>query len=167
MWHEMSERHVMTRTLDTLSRQRARFACWIAQPHRPYALWFGKHGVVVAWLGLLTAVLSPPQGLGVALCSFHNATGLPCPGCGVMRSLSCGIRGMLLESWHYHPLGLLVLGLFVITVWQSLWPASWRARLAQRMQEHAGLWGALYLGFVGTFVAFGIIRALVSAASWI
>ena len=38
------------------------------------------------------------------------------------RSLSCGIRGMFLESWEYHPMGLFVLALFVVTAAQSLFP---------------------------------------------
>jgi hypothetical protein len=121
----------------------------------------GKHSVVAAWLGLLLAVVCPPRGLGFSICWIQSATGLPCPGCGLTRSLSSGIRGMLLESWHYHPMGMLILGLFLLTAAQSVLPRPYRARLAGFMQRRTVFFNSLYLGFVGMFVGFGAARAIV------
>ncbi|MDR3710893.1 MAG: DUF2752 domain-containing protein [Capsulimonadaceae bacterium] len=39
------------------------------------------------------------------LCVFHAVTGLPCPGCGMTRSLICLMHGRFHESFLYHPLG--------------------------------------------------------------
>jgi hypothetical protein len=111
-------------------------------------------------VGLFLALISPPHGSGIALCWFQSATGLPCPGCGMTRSLSCGIRGMFAESWNYHPMGLFVLGLFLLTAAQSLCTNTFRDRLAGFMQARARVFNGLYLAFIVTFVSFGLIRAL-------
>ena len=42
-------------------------------------------------------------------CSFKNLTGLPCPGCGLTRSIVAGMHGDFGESLSYHKLGLLTL----------------------------------------------------------
>ncbi len=42
-------------------------------------------------------------------CSFKNLTGLPCPGCGLTRSIVAGMHGDFRASLMYHRLGLLTL----------------------------------------------------------
>lgn len=42
-------------------------------------------------------------------CSFKNLTGLPCPGCGLTRSIVAGLHGDFRASLMYHRLGLLTL----------------------------------------------------------
>jgi hypothetical protein len=141
---------------------------WLIEPHRVYGLWLGKHCVVAAWLGLFLALISPPHGLGLPLCWFQSATGVPCPGCGLTRSLSCGIRGLFLESWQYHPMGLVILALFVFTAVQSALPGIYCDRLGRFMQARAFFFNTLYLTFVTVFVSFGATRALVHWVSiWI
>jgi len=137
-----------------------RLVRWLHEPHRVYGLWLGKHCVLAAWLGLFLALISPPHGLGLPLCWFHSATGLPCPGCGLTRSLSCGIRGLFLESWQYHPLGLAILALFIFTAAQSVLPTVHRERLGRFIQSRALFFNALYLAFVMAFVCFGAARAI-------
>ena len=136
-------------------------ARWLRAPEKVYDRWQGRTTVCVAWLGLLLACLNPPHGTGITVCCFNLCTGLPCPGCGLTRSLSCGLRGMFLESWQYHPMGLPILAFFVFTVAFSLWPKRWRDRLSRRLKAHAVTFNACYLGFVFTFVSFGIARIIV------
>ena len=42
-------------------------------------------------------------------CSFYNLTGLPCPGCGLSRSMVAAAHGDLAGSWDHHRLGALTL----------------------------------------------------------
>jgi len=133
---------------------------WLNQRQPASTIWLGKYCVAAAWLGLFLAVISPPHGSGVSVCWFHACTGLPCPGCGMTRSLSCGIRGMFHESWEYHPLGLFVLALFVVTAAQSLLPKLLRDRLVRFIESSPKVFNTLYLVFLILFVAFGTARAL-------
>ena len=133
---------------------------WLDEPRHVAALWLNKYSVLVAWVGLALAVISPPHGSGISVCWFQATTGLPCPGCGMTRSLSCGIRGMFRESWEYHPFGLFVLALFVATAAQSLFPAHMRDGLKQFIEARAKVFKISYLVFVIVFVSFGTTRAL-------
>ena len=42
-------------------------------------------------------------------CTFHNLTGLPCPGCGLSRSLVAAVHGDIAGSYAFHRLGLVTL----------------------------------------------------------
>lgn len=134
---------------------------WFVLPKPAHAYWIGKHCTLLAWAGILIALLSPPHGSGIPLCFFESATHVPCPGCGMTRSLSCAIRGMFTESWNYHPFGLFVLALFLLTAVQSLFPKSRRDRLAKFMQSHSRFFNRFYTGFVVAFISFGVLRAVV------
>ena len=138
----------------------ARLKRWLTSPQHASAHWLGKHCVVVAWIGLLVAAISPPHGYGVNVCWVAGATGLPCLGCGVTRSLSCGLRGLWLESWHYHPMGLPILALFCFTAAQSLLPRPARERLAESLKDRPLLFNAVYLASVAVFISTGLARAL-------
>jgi hypothetical protein len=138
---------------------------WLNEPKHASRLWLGKQCVIAAWLGLFLAVVSPPHGSGISVCWFEQATGLPCPGCGLTRSLSCGIRGMFPESWHYHPMGLFILVLFIFTAAQSLLPKPFRASLARQVQARAKTVNLFYLVFVTVFVSFGLVRSLLHYGS--
>lgn len=54
--------------------------------------------LVIAGLAALAAVL------GVSLCPFATLTGLPCPGCGILRALVSLTRGDLHAAMHLHPM---------------------------------------------------------------
>ena len=43
------------------------------------------------------------------ICIFQNLTGLPCPGCGMTRSITSAIRGDIAGSLSHHRLGLLTM----------------------------------------------------------
>ena len=152
----------MTKTTAKAAGSRA--ARWLSERRRVSRVWLGKECVAVSWLGLLLAIVSPPHGTGFIACWLNAATGIPCPGCGLTRSLSCSIRGMFLESWHYHPLGLVILGLFLFTAVQSLLPKACRHNLAGYMQSRAPAFNALYVVFVVAFVGYGATRALLHLA---
>jgi hypothetical protein len=129
-------------------------------PVPPSRLWLGPCCVGVAWAGLAAAMVFPPRGAGIPLCWIHGTLDVPCPGCGLMRSLSCAVRGLWMESLDRHPLGLVILALFLFTASQSLLPRSLRQRLLHFMDRRGRWFSTLYLAFVVLFVSFGALRAL-------
>lgn len=59
-------------------------------------------------LGVLagTFLLSLQPHLHGPVCTFRSVFGIPCPGCGMTRSLTSIWHGNVLLSMRYHPLGL-------------------------------------------------------------
>jgi hypothetical protein len=75
---------------------------------------------------------------------------------------------MWFDSWSYHPLGLAILALFVVTAAQDLLPRSCRERLAAGLERRSLLCNSLYFVFVVIFVGFGATRALLCLAlGWV
>ena len=135
---------------------------WLCSPENIHRRWMNKYTVGAAWLGLLLAILSPPQGNGILVCWMKASTNLPCPGCGLTRSLSCAMRGMFLESWQYHPMGLLILLFFLAIATASLLSTARQQRLADYMRSKAIIFNSLFLAFVATFLSFGLARAFMA-----
>ena len=90
-----------------------------------------------AALVLAAAALAPPAWLQHApvLCPFRLATGLPCPGCGITRSLVALAHGDLSAAIYFHPLGAVVGALLVALVALELLE---RARVAGWWPGQAG-----------------------------
>jgi hypothetical protein len=68
--------------------------------------------------GLLVAALLP-RGLiegAPAFCPFRMWSGLPCPGCGLTRSVVALVQGDPAASLHFHPLGAVVVAIFAALV---------------------------------------------------
>lgn len=94
------------------------------------------------------------------VCALKQATGLPCPGCGLTRSWVSALHGDLAASAVHHPLGWLVL-LYALAqvVRHLLWVSAPGLR---RRIEAAGRWldrgivvlaGLLLVAWVPTLVA--------------
>ncbi|MDX1933857.1 MAG: DUF2752 domain-containing protein [Capsulimonadales bacterium] len=119
---------------------------------------FGFEGLV-----LLAAAVVPAPAPGAAtvlgvpsLCLFRGLTGLPCPGCGMTRSLVCCAHGRFGDALAFHSLGPPVF--FVLTavvlcrllgvrpgagVSRWLTPAAWAV-----LALLAVAWTARLLGFL-------------------
>jgi hypothetical protein len=97
----------------------------------------GPHLVVLAACAsiLVAALILVPSGDAITigrftvptLCTFRQATGVPCPGCGLTRSVVAAVHGDWGSSYTYHHLGLIVLAyimtqIFYRTTWLSLVP---------------------------------------------
>ena len=97
-----------------------------------------------------------------AICWMNASSGLPCPGCGLMRSVSCTARGMWYDAWTYHPFGPLLFAACVLVAGWSLLPMRHRERIASWLERRRSLPTRLYTALVAAFLTFGMIRALLT-----
>ena len=118
---------------------------------------FGWKTIGFAWLVIMIALAHPAQGTGLPICLVQSTTGMPCPGCGMTRSMSCAARGMLEQSWSHHPFGL---PFFVLLIWIVVVGITNRGAIR--------LWKPAYMATLIAFAAFGAVRALshILKSSW-
>lgn len=123
---------------------------------------FGRQNTLVAWVVLALAAIHPPHGLGLPVCWLARWTGIPCPGCGLSRSLSCAVHGMLGASWEYHPFGIFFLVVFATIALVSLLPIGARRRLVGFVDRQDRLFRAAYFVLITSFLTYGAARAFVA-----
>ncbi len=73
---------------------------------------------VTSGLALLLLFLLPSDGLPLEICLSQIITEVPCPFCGMTRSLSSFLHFEWSKSFAYHPLGMLI-GICLLLVFVS------------------------------------------------
>jgi hypothetical protein len=101
------------------------------------------------------------------VCAFRSQTGLPCPTCGMTRSLALALHGEWLRAWHMSPGGpALAAGLAAAAMaLLGLGVTEWLG-MAQppRTEKYLRLAGLVYTGGAGAVWLGGWIAQL--AAAW-
>jgi uncharacterized protein DUF2752 len=119
---------------------------------------FSPTGRVLAPLFLLASVFLPPHGLGFDVCLTHRLTGLPCPGCGLTRSITSLTHGQFQSAEAYHPFGIVIYLVLVALCAYSLLPLRWREAVRSAAIRRDAVVRPAYRLFIATFVAFGLLR---------
>ncbi len=114
-----------------------------------------------ALVALTLSLFLPPDGLGITVCWFSWRFDLPCPGCGLTRSITSISHLQFENAWRYHPFGLLVYALFIANTMLLLLPKAMRRRLKNKISTHNSSLYPLYMLIVLSFLAFGGIRLLI------
>ena len=117
-------------------------------------------------LGLVVLVASfllPMGGLGVDLCWFHRSVGLPCPGCGITRSVIALSHGHWLEAIRYNPFGPLVWALAWLSAALELGGPHLRTGVERWIAARERVAWRTYVVIISLFLVYGLTR-LASAA---
>jgi uncharacterized protein DUF2752 len=72
-----------------------------------------------AILGLLFLFLMPSIGFKFSTCLFYSIFDIPCPACGLTRSMSSILNFDFSLSLFYHPLGSIVLLYLIVTLFTN------------------------------------------------
>lgn len=118
----------------------------------------------VGGLVVIGSVLPWPSALqGKSVCWLRNTWDLPCPGCGLTRSVRALGHGDFSLSWQHNPFGIvffaLALVLLLAPLWERWWP-NWDQRLlANRSVRWVGI------GLMSAMLIFGLLRILDTLAS--
>ena len=107
------------------------------QSHKPithssknlYDVLFGPLTKVFSLLAIVSSFYLPVDGLGIDLCWIRKMLSLPCPGCGLTRSVTCISHLQFSESWAYHPFGFLFYSLFVANLLLQSSPECFKSGL--------------------------------------
>lgn len=110
-------------------------------------------------VGLAVAIfVMRPQGFGPSTCSLFRSTGIPCPSCGLTRSVTSIFHGRFAAAWEYNPFGFGFALMFVLfpLIW-TLGPLR-RQRLRERLVPHERVVLAVFAAFFLGMMVFGLVR---------
>lgn len=93
---------------------------------------------------MVAAIMVAVTLLGHGLCPSRELVGLPCPGCGLTRSILLILQGRFVESWQLQPFGYAWLVLAVIFILD-------RYVLESRQQMWKGLLVLICIGMVALY----------------
>jgi len=103
----------------------------------------------------------PITGLGVDLCPFHRATGLPCPGCGMSRAMAAMSQGDLGAALGLHPFVVFAWPAFLVLALLAVAPSGLTARVERALDRHGESLTRGYRVVFTAFLGFGVLRLLV------
>lgn len=95
-------------------------------------------------------------GIGFA-CPFYDLTKLPCPGCGITRSLFSLLTGNIALALQYHPLIFFIIG---YGLWYLGVITYHYLRGDHLILDVKPYW--VHIAFLGLFLGFGAIRILIT-----
>jgi len=100
------------------------------------------------------------------VCPFYLLTGLPCPGCGLTRAFVCLGHGQVVQSLHWHPLGMVFYAACAFAWAMRGWEWLWGAPMPWTRGQVSGRWSMLGLVLLLGFGAVRIGWILVHHAHW-
>jgi hypothetical protein len=122
----------------------------------------GRFTRVFAAVVVAAAFVLPGNGTGFfPTCWSRSLLDLPCPGCGLSRSLASITHLELGDSLAYHPFGLLIFALLCAVLAVSLSPERIRAAVAAWLDARDARVRRVYLTGVTAFLVFGFGRFVV------
>ncbi|HMY47528.1 MAG TPA: DUF2752 domain-containing protein, partial [Leptospiraceae bacterium] len=111
---------------------------------------FQGGAVVVFLAGLFLPLTRFPS-----ICIFLYITGLPCPGCGLTRSIHLTLNGKILQALQFHPFGLPALAWLCFLILSIFIPSLSRFYVKHIKQIHR-----LYATGALLMLAFGVVRLI-------
>jgi uncharacterized protein DUF2752 len=113
---------------------------------------------VVAIGAPLGIALFAPVDHGPVLCAFRRFFGIPCPGCGMTRSLVALVHLDLRSAFAFHPLGPIVIP-YLAALWSTAWISyAHSGNLVSRLAVRIPAWA--HLGLLGLVLVVWILRFL-------
>lgn len=122
-------------------------------------------GRVTCWIALLAIVASfllPTEGAGIKLCATKYLFEVPCPGCGLTRSVTSVSHLQPIKAWNYHPFGLIIHPFFCLAALSLLLSGRTRKRWGVWCRRRHRVLHSIYMTFVVAFLIFGVTRLVLA-----
>lgn len=130
----------------------------VPKPHTALSVLAERPMQIVGGIAILAAIFLPIEGLGIPTCSFHESTGLPCPGCGLTRSVTSIFHAEWGLAWRYNPFGYGFAAVFVVLAAFAFVPKSVRMRWREK-PPIPDKWIGMVAGlFLAALIAHGGVR---------
>lgn len=87
-----------------------------------------------------------------SLCPFLRLSGLPCPGCGLTKSIAVLYDGRLAESLNYNPLGVVIAACCAAVAACALFDVATGRRSLDRFLGARRIWQTVAVGYTAYYL---------------
>jgi len=126
---------------------------------------------VVSLIGVIAALALPPTGLGLTTCTMLATLGVPCPGCGLTRSVTSIYHGYIVAAWQLNPFGFAFALAFALLAPLAFVTKRQMEKIKTRLRPHSRVIALVLIVLTSGLMIHGIVRAVMvgtrsSVYSW-
>ena len=119
---------------------------------------FGPVTRAFAVFAIPVSFFLPVDGMGIGICWIKRMLDLPCPGCGLTRSITSVSHLQFFKAWEYHPFGILIYLLLAMNLGLLIMPRSSHMAMRNFFGTNARVSHLVYCVAIGYFLVFGFCR---------
>jgi len=115
---------------------------------------------VISLLVIIISFILPPEGLGRSTCGFYILTKLPCPACGLTRSITSISHMKFFKAFYYHPFGFIFYMIFLFLAIYNFMPEKIKNIIIIFFTKHEKILKYIISFIIFSFIIYGVARCL-------
>lgn len=127
---------------------------------RVFKILFSRFVTAFSFIAISLSFFLPPNGIGFEVCWFKRLFQLPCPSCGLTRSITCISHLRFADAWGFQPFGFVLYAVFVANIFFLFSPIQIRRRIYRVLLSNNSVYLSCYWLTVFGFLLFGTVRIL-------
>ena len=125
-----------------------------------FSFFLNKITSVISLLVIIISFILPPDGLGRSTCGLYILTKLPCPACGLTRSITSISHMKFFKAFYYHPFGFIFYIIFLFIASYNFMPEKIKNTIIAFFIKHEKTAKYILSFIIFSFIIYGITRFL-------
>ncbi len=121
-------------------------------------LFLNKFTTITSLLVIIISFILPPEGLGRSTCGLYILTKLPCPACGLTRSVTSISHLRFAKAFYYHPFGFIFYIIFLFLAIYNFMPEKIKNIIKVFFIKNEDIIRSILLFLICSFMIHGIAR---------
>jgi len=113
---------------------------------------------ITSLLVIIISFILPPDGLGRSTCGLYILTKLPCPACGLTRSVTSISHMQFAKAFYFHPFGFIFYMIFLFLAIYNFMPEKIKNIISVFLVKNENIIKYAVTLIIFLFVIYGIAR---------
>jgi len=122
------------------------------------SFFLNKFTTIISLLVIIISFILSPDGLGRSTCGLYILTKLPCPACGLTRSVTSISHMKFVKAFYYHPFGFIFYIIFLFLAIYNFMPEKIKNIIKVFFINNENIIKYILLFLIASFIIYGIAR---------
>ena len=122
------------------------------------SFFLNKFTTIISLLVIIISFILSPDGLGRSTCGLYILTKLPCPACGLTRSVTSISHMKFAKAFYYHPFGFIFYIIFLFLALYNFMPEKIKDIIKVFFIKNEDIIRYILLFLICSFMIYGIAR---------